>query len=83
MGAHAESNQNQTVELRIPRAAIGVADDVQAHVTFVYEGAPYESTYAATPSGSIVEGSFDPDYTSWWSFDLTSPAAPSTYAPLP
>jgi hypothetical protein len=83
VGAHAESNLNQTVELRIPRAAVGVTDAVELHVTFVYEGAPYESTYAATPSGSIAEGSYDPDYASHWRFDLTSPAPPSTYTPLP
>ena len=83
VGAQAESDANQTVELRLPRAALGLGDEVKLHVSFVYEGAPYESSYAVTPAGSFAEGAYDPDYTRWWGFDLSSPAAPSTYAPLP
>ncbi|MCB9683093.1 MAG: hypothetical protein H6733_16635 [Alphaproteobacteria bacterium] len=79
--AKAESNANQVVELRLPRAVLGLVDTWQVHVNWVYEGAGFESSYGVSPTASFAEGAYDPDYGAWWAFDLDGHASPSAYAP--
>ncbi len=78
--ASAESNQNAAVEFAIPLAALGGATSVSLYASWVYEGANFESTYSPVPSGSIADG-YDPDPTTYYVFDLTSPDAPNTTGP--
>jgi hypothetical protein len=81
LGTRAESGE--VVEMSVPLATLGVTDTLELYVGLLYEGAPYESTYGASPAGAIAEGSYDPDYGQHWSFDRTSPLPPSDYSPLP
>ncbi len=71
------------VELAVPLATLAVNDDLEVLVTLVYEGAGFESTYAATPLGTITDGDFDPDYSEYWAFDRQSPLGPAGYTPSP
>ena len=71
----AEHNGNQAVELRIPRASLGLFGPLVAHVNWVYEGAGFESTYAGSPADSFVDG-FDPDYGRLLQLDLQSAESP-------
>ena len=80
-GVVAESNLNQTVEVAIPRSALGNPDLLDLHVNWVFEGAGFESSYGVSPTVSFAEGVYDPDYTAWFTFDLTGPQAPGT-API-
>lgn len=82
----AESNDFQNVEFRIPRAALGIEDQVELIVSMVYEGAGFESTYNAIPSGSLggADGVYDPDHAEYYSFDLSHPNPPNaTFPSLP
>ena len=65
-----------TVELAIPLAGIAT-DQLVVHVSWVYEGVGYESSYAPVPTSSFVDG-YDPDYGAWLGFDLTSPVPPAS-----
>lgn len=71
------------VELAVPLATLAVNDDLEIVVTLLYEGAGFESTYAATPLGAITDGDFDPDYSQYWAFDRQSPLGPTGYSPSP
>lgn len=71
------------VELALPDAALGLGDTVVVHVSWVYEGAGYESSYAPSPSSSFTSGAFDPDYASLWRFDRTAATPPAQYLPSP
>ena len=73
--AMAEHNGNSVVEFKVPRALF-VGDVVTLHVNWVYEGAGFESSYAASPVGSIADGVYDPDYGLGWAFDLSGAEAP-------
>ena len=76
-GAAAESGE--TVELAIPLA--GIADgNLVVHVSWVFEGAGFESSYAPTPAASFTDG-YDPDYGTFLSFDRRSPDPPRVQAP--
>ncbi|MEQ1506305.1 MAG: hypothetical protein ABMB14_29000 [Myxococcota bacterium] len=79
----AESNLNETVEFAVPLSTLGVADRLDVAVMLVYEGSGFESTYAATPAGAIVDGSYDPDLAQYWSFDRTSADPPTSATPRP
>ncbi|MCA9491258.1 MAG: hypothetical protein KC621_15110, partial [Myxococcales bacterium] len=78
--AVAESNANQAVEFRIPLAALGGASRVSVITSWVFEGAGFETTYSPLPSGTFTDG-YDPDPTTYYSFDLTGPGAPNTTGP--
>lgn len=81
--AKQESNANNVLELRIPRASVGVGDVLDLHVAWVYEGAGSESTYAGSPATSFTDGAYDPDFGAYWRFDLSSPSSPASATPLP
>jgi hypothetical protein len=49
------------------------------HVSLVYEGPGYESTYGGVPSSSFVPG-YDPDYAAWYAFELDGVVAPADHA---
>jgi hypothetical protein len=73
-----ERNDLQTVEMAIPLASIGASDTVTLFASWLFEGAGNETTYGATPAGSIVSG-YDPDITAWWTFDLQGSTPPSEH----
>jgi len=80
--ALAEDDASSIVEMRIPLALVGATDTLDLHMAWVYEGPGYESTYAATPAVSFVDG-YDPDFASWYRFDLQGPTPPSDTRPSP
>lgn len=82
-GGAVRAESGDVVELAVPRATLGLGDTLELYVGWVYEGAGFETTFAATPSGAIPEGAYDPDYVQYWSFDLTSPLVPTSYVPHP
>jgi hypothetical protein len=79
-GGSAQVESGDVVELAIPLATLGIGDTFDLYAGWVYEGAGYESTYAATPAGAIVDG-YDPDYAQYWHFDRTSSLPPTSYYP--
>lgn len=78
--AHAEDEAHQTLELALPLAAIGATDTVAVHVSWVYEGTDYESSYDAVPASSFVDG-FDPDFGAYYAFALDAPTPPTDTPP--
>jgi hypothetical protein len=82
-GSALGSNWNtDQVEVQIPFAELGVTGPFDLHMNLVYEGAPYESSYAPVPQSSFVDG-YDPDYTAWYAFDLGGTEPPTSYPPQP
>jgi hypothetical protein len=79
----AEDNASGTLELLIPRSALGLGDTMTVALGLVYEGVGSESTYGASPPGTFPEGSYDPDWTTAWQFDLTASAPPSAAIQVP
>jgi hypothetical protein len=74
--------QADFVEFAIPFADIGSPDPVRVHVTMINEEAGVESTWAAVPATSLVDG-YDSDYEEYFAFDRLACVAPNTYDPLP
>jgi hypothetical protein len=66
------------LEMRVPLTSIGSPSMVQVHLNVT----SHDISYAAVPSTSFTDG-YDPDYTKYFEFDLTSPAVPISYTPLP
>jgi len=54
----------------------------ELHALLINEAAGSEWSYAAVPSTSFVDR-YDPDYSHYFSFDLTSSLGPNGYTPLP
>lgn len=71
------------VELRIPLADIGSPSTLNVVVSMVNETAGVEGTFAAAPSGAIAADGYDPDFSRYFSFDLTSADPPASQATLP
>ncbi|MHC4623685.1 MAG: putative metal-binding motif-containing protein [Planctomycetota bacterium] len=72
----------QYLEMRVPLTSIGSPDSVRIHLNMISEAVMLERSYAAVPSTSFMDG-YDPDYTKYYEFDLSSPAVPNSYTPLP
>jgi hypothetical protein len=83
MGGAARAESGTTVEMAVPLATLGVTDQLDVVMTLLFEGSPTESTYAATPAATLSDGAYDPNYTKYWSFDLTSSTPPASYTALP
>ncbi len=79
----AEDNATGTLELLLPRSGLGVSDTLTVTLGLVYEGVGSESTYGASPPGSFPEGSYDPDWTTAWQFDLNAPTPPNAAILVP
>lgn len=82
-GGASRAESGQVVEMSVPLATLGLTDTIDLCMVLLYEGAPYESTYGAIPSGTIADGSYDPDYASYFRFDRTSSSPPADASPLP
>jgi hypothetical protein len=83
MGGAVRAESGTTVEIAVPLATLGVTDQLDVLVTLLYEGTGFESTYSATPATTLADGTYDPNYTKYWSFDRTSPNPPASYVALP
>ena len=70
------------LEWRIPFANIGAPSEFGVHISMINEAGGTEWSYAAVPSNSFVDG-YDPDYSKYFHFDLSSASAPNSYPPLP
>jgi hypothetical protein len=73
----AESNVNQFMEFRIRRDELYLTNIFELQALWLYEGAGFESSYAATPSTMIPNGTYDPDHAKYFRFDLTHPDGPA------
>lgn len=70
------------LELRLPRADLGVTDTLLIAGGWLFEGAGSETTYAGCPASAFADG-YDPDLTHVWQFDLTATTPPNAAAPWP
>ncbi|MHC4647623.1 MAG: hypothetical protein ACYTBJ_19325 [Planctomycetota bacterium] len=70
------------IEMRIPLADIGSPAAVSAHLSMTNETVASEWTFAGVPSTSFSDA-YDPDYSSYFQFDLTAASPPGDYSPLP
>jgi len=70
----------EVVEFGIPWGAIGNPDVVDVHAAMVFEGNGFESTFAGLPSSSFADG-YDPDATSFFTFDRQSELPPQLQLP--
>jgi hypothetical protein len=68
------------VELRIPRSAIGSPSTVELHLSLINEASGGEYTFAGVPSTSFTDAA-DPDYGSFFAFDLTGAGVPTSHSP--
>jgi hypothetical protein len=78
--ALSELEVEQTVELAIPWASVGVVDAAVVHVAWLYEGNGFETTYAGVPASAFVDG-YDPDVAAVLFADLTDAASPVAQNP--
>jgi hypothetical protein len=83
VGGAVRAESGTTVEMAVPLATLGVTDQLDLVMTLLYEGTGFESTYSATPSTTLSDGAYDPNYTKYWSFDLTSSSPSASYVALP
>jgi hypothetical protein len=74
------SKSGSYVEMRVPLADIGTPNSVQLHMSVINRTTGSESSYGAAPSASFIDGA-DPDYQSYFEFDLTAGLAPNAYMP--
>ncbi len=74
----AEHNVNQVVEFQLDRAALGLGSVIGVHVSWVYEGSFFESTYSGSPGSSFVNGAYDPNFSDYLALDLSSSLWPVT-----
>jgi len=69
------AEQGEVLEMAIPMSEIGNPQLIHLFATMVYEGAGYESTYAAAPASTFADG-YDPDPATYFTFDLWSATPP-------
>jgi hypothetical protein len=81
-GGRQVARAGDVLELRLPRADLGVTDTLLIAGGWLFEGAGSETTFSGSPSTAFSDG-YDPDLTHVWQFDLTSPDAPNTATPWP
>lgn len=73
----AERNDQSFMEMKIPFAALSsLGTDLNLHLSWLYEGSFFESTYSGSPFDSFVNGTYDPNFSTWLAFDLASPESP-------
>ena len=77
-----ESNANEVIELRVPLSDLGLSNSLDLTIGWVFEGALSETTYAASPENTLVDG-YDPDYSVHFHFDLNSAQSPADQALFP
>lgn len=79
LGTHgsdwAEYELEETVEFAIPWRTLGVGRSAVVYVGWLYEGAPYESTYAGVPATAFADG-YNPTIGAVLSVDLASGSSP-------
>lgn len=68
------------LELRIPLNDISSPSIVDVHLAMINEAAMIEGTYAGTPGTSFSDG-YDPDFATFFRFDLGGMTSPADYAP--
>ncbi|MBN1801131.1 MAG: hypothetical protein JW891_06460 [Candidatus Lokiarchaeota archaeon] len=77
---------NQTgayFESRFLLENLGTPSSIKLHVSMIYSEDFSETTWSSVPHNSLdVSGSYDPDYESYYEFDLEDIIAPNTYIPL-
>lgn len=71
--------EGDVLELRIPRDLLR-SDTIEVLLTWVFEGAGFESTYAGVPADTFLDG-YDPDPATYLVLDLGSPDAPTVQNP--
>ncbi|MGC6515746.1 MAG: MopE-related protein, partial [Myxococcota bacterium] len=79
----AERNDESVAEFAIPLSEIGDPSTLSIVVHWVYEGAGFETSYAATPSFLYADASYDPDPAEYYAFNLAATTAPRFYGTLP
>lgn len=72
----------ELLELRVARSTLGDPTQLELHLGLLREQNLDEASWAACPASSYADG-YDPDYTAWWSFDLTGSVVPGSHLPLP
>jgi hypothetical protein len=77
----AERNDLGVIEARFDRFLVGALTTLDVHANMVFEAPGFESSWGASPPGSFPQGSYDPNYTKWWSFDLSGTPADVTLLP--
>ena len=70
------------VEISIPLIDIGEPKNLDVHLNMINEQDLAEWSWSAIPETSFTDG-YNPEYSRYYSFDLTSPAVPNSYSPLP
>ncbi len=74
--AHQERDDQQFVEFQLDRANLGLSSLINLHISWLFEGSFFESTYAGSPSDSFVNGSYDPNFSTYLAFDLVGVDSP-------
>jgi hypothetical protein len=69
------------VEMRMPRGMLEVEGGLALVMSLVRETNNNQGTYAGVPGGGIVDG-VDPDFSSWFEFDLEGSVLPSEHLGL-
>jgi hypothetical protein len=70
------------LEMRVARSDLDDPQTLELHLGLLRETMFDEATWAACPEGSYVDG-YDPEYTQYWSFDLSGSDAPGDHDPFP
>lgn len=76
------SKSGSFFEAAIERQGLGSPAKVRIHVSLINETSGSEWTFAGIPTGSFTD-QFNPTYSKFFEFDLTSSKTPKEYLPLP
>ena len=74
------AHEGTFIELRMSRAALEVGGSLALVMSLVRETNNNQATYAGVPSTAFVDG-LDPNFSSWYEFDLEGSVLPSEHMP--
>ncbi len=83
VGQYAVDPSLDTIEIEIPRDAVGVRTTIHLWAAWLDDTTGSEGTWAATPAGSITDGALDPDPSEYWEFFTELTVPPSAASPQP
>jgi alpha-tubulin suppressor-like RCC1 family protein len=71
------ARSGDVIELRIRRDTLGLRQILYLQTQWLFEGSGFESSYAAGPVDMFADGTEDPDYGTFFRFELDHPDGPA------
>lgn len=75
-GQLARNTGERVIELRVRRDALQLHRVLYLQTHWLFEGSGSESSYAASPVDMFADGTYDPEFDTYWRFELDHPLGP-------